>query len=365
MHALLPAPDPPYHRLALTHRLGPYAGWRPVVELVVVGTLSFGFMMAFMFAVAGLLYLADYPLPASGDVFELPESDPALKLVLYGGLGAMLPAPFIAARVTGRRPRALWSADNRFRWGLFGRAALIVAAFLITTSLIDATLSPTISLPHPNEHTLAVLLVVAVFTPLQCAAEEVVFRGALPQIFGAWVRQPWLGYLPSIPIFVVGHDYDPAGLFLIGLFAVFASVMVHRTGGLEVAIAFHIGNNLSVEWYEMVGLAEVDILERPSMILLSELSTWVLFGILLAVFWNYAPPGPDPAPQQARHARHARRDLPPYQAQLAAQQAAQQFPPQPQIPPPSPMPPPPQPLRQVTQEKPGRHRRPEGSPWPY
>nr|VDG63077.1 CAAX amino terminal protease self- immunity [Streptococcus thermophilus] len=288
----------PYHRLARTYRLGKYTPWHPFMELILVTVFSLVFMFAFMIAIGVVLFAANYPISESVSLVEIDESDPAVKLLFYGSLGAMIPAPFLAARITGRRPRALWSVVNRFRWGLFGRAALIIAAFHIVTAILDAAVAPGSSLPDFDERTLTTLLVVAAYTPLQCAAEELIYRGSLPQIFGAWIRQPWLAYLLPIPFFVMAHDYDPVGLFFVALFAGFASILVHRTGGLEVAIAYHIGNNVSVEWFELIGFADLDVVDRPSMIFVSELSSWVLFGILLAVFWNYSPPTPEPAPMR-------------------------------------------------------------------
>lgn len=294
----------PYHRLARTHRLGKYTPWHPFIELILLTAFSFALMLAFILVVGFALVAVDYPLPLRGTFEELDESDPAMKFLLYGSLAAMIPAPFLAARITGRRPRALWSVDNRFRWGLFGRAALVVATFHIVTSLLDAVFASTGTfLPDFDERSLIILLIVAAYTPLQCAAEEIIYRGALPQIVGAWIRKPWLAYLLPIPFFVLAHDYDPAGLFFVAIFAVFASILVHRTGGLEVAIAFHAGNNMSVEWYALMGI-DADIRERPSLIFISELSTWVLFAILLIVFWNFSPPAREPAPARPQPGVH-------------------------------------------------------------
>lgn len=330
----------PYHRLARTHRLGKYTPWHPFIELILLTAFSFALMLAFILVVGFALVAVDYPLPLRGTFEELDESDPAMKFLLYGSLAAMIPAPFLAARITGRRPRALWSVDNRFRWGLFGRAALVVAAFHILTLILDAVFAPDGTLLSEfDERALIILLIVAAYTPLQCAAEEIIYRGALPQIVGAWIRQPWLAYLLPIPFFVLAHDYDPAGLFFVAIFAVFASILVHRTGGLEVAIAFHAGNNMSVEWYALMGI-DADITERPSLIFISELSTWVLFAILLIVFWNYSQPAREPAPVRPQPGVHypavAPPPYPPYPPPPPHSALPGQLPPHPLPPPPYP-----------------------------
>lgn len=338
-----------YHRLARVHRFGPYTWWRPVAELAILGALSTGLMMAWMFLVGGVLHVADYPVPGGGDLFDLDDGDPAAQLMLYGGLAAMLPAPFLAARITGRRLRALWSVANRFRWNLFGKAAAVIVAYWTVMTLTDATIasSATGPNPHPLNETLIVsILVLVVCLPLQCAAEEAIFRGAFPQIFGAWIRSPWLAYIPGIPFFVFGHEYDIYGLIIIAIFSVFCCILVHRTGGLEVAIAFHIGNNIAVEYSVFTDTISVDFADRPSLLLTAELSNWILFGILLAVFRKESPQ------HQHRVLMHYRSQPHPGQHHLSQHPYPGQF-----------QQPVPYPGGPGQQE--GRHRRPENQPWEY
>lgn len=89
-------------------------------------------------------------------------------------------------------------------------------------------------------------------TPLQCAAEELVFRGYLVQALGRLLRQPVALAVLSAVIFTLPHLYNPevaayglaimaANYFVMGLFL--ASVAL-RDGRLELAIGAHAGNNL-------------------------------------------------------------------------------------------------------------------------
>lgn len=96
------------------------------------------------------------------------------------------------------------------------------------------------------------LVAALLLTPLQCAAEELVFRGYLVQAMGRWLRQPVALALLSSIIFTIPHLYNPeiaayglaimaANYFVMGLFL--ASVAL-RDGRLELAIGAHAGNNL-------------------------------------------------------------------------------------------------------------------------
>jgi uncharacterized protein len=89
-------------------------------------------------------------------------------------------------------------------------------------------------------------------TPLQCAAEELVFRGYLVQAMGRLLRHPAVLAVLSSAVFTLPHLYNPeaaaygmaimaANYFVMGLFL--ASVAL-RDGRLELAIGAHAGNNL-------------------------------------------------------------------------------------------------------------------------
>lgn len=85
---------------------------------------------------------------------------------------------------------------------------------------------------------------ILVLGPLQCAAEEYVFRGLPQQALGTWLRSPLWGILLPIPLFILGHGYDWAGQVAIGAFALATGFLVWKSGGLELAILAHTANNI-------------------------------------------------------------------------------------------------------------------------
>ena len=108
--------------------------------------------------------------------------------------------------------------------------------------------------PSENPMLWASLAVILLVVPLQAAAEEYVFRGYLQQAIGRWLRHPAFAILLPVPLFVLGHLYDPLGQAAVGLFAVVAGWLTWRTGGLEAAIALHVVNNLSAFLLALAGL---------------------------------------------------------------------------------------------------------------
>ena len=103
----------------------------------------------------------------------------------------------------------------------------------------------------PGAEFLSYLPVVLLFTPLQCLAEELFFRGYLLQALGKWVRNIWFASALNGFIFMLPHLFNPEvsygvlpmAICYFGIGFILALVTL-RTNGLEVAIGVHVANNL-------------------------------------------------------------------------------------------------------------------------
>lgn len=254
-------PETPYHLLGRTHRLpvgsvqrgerAPALGatpprpawWRPLVELV----LALALLTVLTSAATGLFYLYEqvaHPQTSAFDEFSVADH-PYLALATFIGWVAAIPAGFIAARITGRDPRALWSVELRFRWRYFGLALLPALIFLgaegiygiITADHSTATFTPT------NIAALAVILAMA---PLQSLSEELFFRGSLVHITGQWLSPAWIAYLLPLLFFLSGHHYGWQGMVGVTVFAFCAVFLTYSTRGIEAAAAVHaVGNTFT------------------------------------------------------------------------------------------------------------------------
>jgi membrane protease YdiL (CAAX protease family) len=149
--------------------------------------------------------------------------------------------------------------------------------------------------------------VLAVFVPVQAAAEEYVFRGWLTQAVGAFVRSPWFAVLPQAVLFAAAHGWGTTWGF-IGLlvFGVVAGWLTIRTGGLEAAVALHVLNNL-VAFGTLAAVvdgltSEETAADSPWPLALADVATTLMYAAL--VLWlarrhhpqRLAPPAPPPAP---------------------------------------------------------------------
>ena len=164
-------------------------------------------------------------------------------------LGLAIPLSGLAGWVVfGQRPRWISSIAGGFRWGLFGRFALICAPLLLASFGIDLAISGVPELAW-NPDSLFLIVVILLTTPFQAAGEEYGVRGLLARSIGSWFGSSRVGLLVAMTItslvFMGLHAAEDPWLngyyFAVG---VVCSLLVWRTGGLEAAVALHVCNNM-------------------------------------------------------------------------------------------------------------------------
>ncbi len=151
--------------------------------------------------------------------------------------------------VFGQRPGWLSSITGRFRWGLFGRFALISAAVLAVSLVVQLAVSGGVEGLAWNGDSLFLIVIILLTTPFQAAGEEYALRGLATRAVGSWFSSRRVGLVVATVVtagaFMALHVAEDVWLnaFYL-LFAVLASLLVWRTGGLEAAVALHVANNL-------------------------------------------------------------------------------------------------------------------------
>ncbi|MFF0989276.1 CPBP family intramembrane glutamic endopeptidase [Kocuria nitroreducens] len=265
----------PYHRLG--HADPDHRWWKPLVELLLFGafylvlTIVFGIVWAVgLMAVRGEEALDEVFLGGT----ELDIMDPAIFFMLFFSLVLMIPALLAARAIMGPRPLGLLlSVTGRLRWAFLGRCLLVALAIYVVghaaAALAEYALLGSLTAPQPVEGFWWLIAMIVLVVPLQCAAEELVFRGYLMQTVGRWLRRPVFAILLPVPLFTFGHLYDTWGLLAVAVMAVVAGYLTWRTGGLEAAIALHVVNNVIATLFGALGLSDPD----------AEESTWVALAI--------------------------------------------------------------------------------------
>lgn len=282
-----------FHRLVFARRRSGW--WTPLL----VGALGIAFYAALLGIVFVVILVAALVDPAFGNTlltldvaiaFDL--TDPFMLAIMLGTIILMLPAYVLASLiVNGRRVGYISSAMGRLRWGwmlLCGAAA--IAIFVVVTALSmllpgDAGSLDEVVQPADNPQLWVSLILLLLLVPLQSAAEEYVFRGYLQQAIGRWLRHPLFAILLPVPLFVLGHLYDPLGQLSVGVFAVVAGWLTWRTGGLEAAIALHVVNNLLAFLMALAGQSDVNASD-PGMASFA-VSAVVIVGYAGVVEWLF------------------------------------------------------------------------------
>lgn len=263
------------------------AWWRPLVEFVVVLVLFFGIFAA-MIALFDAADQAFNPaVKAMGD-FEFVDT-PWLALAAGSIPAANIPAAFLAARIRGRRPAALWSTEHHFRWRIFGLALMPALVFFGAELAFSVARAPeNATAASDGGFTLArfgALCILIALIPLQALSEELVFRGSLVQVVGQWTRSPWVAYLVPALLFVSVHNYDWRGQLSVLTFALCGAFLTWSTGGLEASLAVHaVANTLSFVTdpfhVYVAGLAEATVVDVVASINATVLATAAIWWLV-------------------------------------------------------------------------------------
>lgn len=280
------APErPDYHRIARTQ--ANYRWWRPLITAV-VAVASYAAMMLLLFATVAIVVLINPQIETSVDLLSLDTDmyNPYHFMGTMVTLIPMIPAVMLGV-AAGRRPvGTLLSVAGRLRWRVLGRSLAICLGVYLAGQLFFLALAwfegePVAPTWHPYSWWL--ILGALLIVPFQAAAEEFAFRALPMQVFGAWLRNPFWGILLPLPLFVVAHDYNAAGLLGVAAFALAAGVLVWRTGGIEAAIALHVVNNSLVFAFGAVGWLDLNFPE--STILDTLASTAILAVCTVLILW--------------------------------------------------------------------------------
>lgn len=219
--------------------------------LVVAILVAAGVTLAIMLAAGALPAIADLPTDTASLGSFAGDWAPLALLALNLMLVPMLPAVLIAQRATsGVRTGYTHSVTGRFRWGWCLRVtAWMVPLWLALLALTALLEHPTTGSPLPWGTRAALLGVILLTTPLQCAAEEYAFRGWLMQNVGAYFSSRVLAFAvptaASIVLFCLAHGTTDFWLLLpLATVALVGCFLTSRTGGLEAAVAIHVVNNV-------------------------------------------------------------------------------------------------------------------------
>lgn len=226
--------------------------------------------------VLGVIFVAVFWVGGGGYVYalvlEIPFGVVSEFVALNASILMLLAAVIIAVAVLHRRP---WLTLVTPGPAIDGRRIALGGAvwglLLISGAILE-------SLMYPGRYVwtaewsqwLPFVVAALLLTPLQCLAEELMFRGYLVQALSRLSRQPLILAVASSVLFTLPHLYNPEvvayGFWIMAAnyfaMALFLATVALRDGRLELAIGAHTANNLLLA----LGVNYADsVFETPSL----------------------------------------------------------------------------------------------------
>ena len=209
------------------------------------------YLAGFVFIVGGFVLLGALIFGFGPDL-DAVAGDPWLAQYLALNVPFLPLIPLILLVVWawhGRSPRSIATAAPRFGWGRAAIAFAACGAPLLAVSLLVG--DDTAPADNGAAWMLRILPFLVLFTPIQAAAEEILFRGYLLQATASFTRSRMVILAVNAALFAAVHGINPEALAnpvaaLLG-FAIWGAGLAWialRDRGLELVIGAHVANNL-------------------------------------------------------------------------------------------------------------------------
>ena len=238
------AGKPAYDYITFPRQFLTYRWFKPLLVLA----LAFVFMLVFQIA---LMIAAGVWAGDLGFVLNLSERYEDMDvytgpgaLFELGAIAVMLPALALAALIVRDRPFSSYSSSRGgWSWGAFFKCLGVAVVVMGLSTIVDLSIPGHMEENIVSRFTLEGVALCVVLIPLQCVAEEYVFRGFIMQTVGSWFKLPVVGLVVSAVAFAAGHPYNDIGVVLIFFNGIIWGVVAWVTKGLEATSAVHIVNN--------------------------------------------------------------------------------------------------------------------------
>lgn len=235
-----------------------YRWYRPIITSILFVAIYILLCIALLFGVSrwqGGDLSAVYAMIKDGyDSFDAYTTLGAI--ISLGSVALMIPALAIANKIAGGRTfKSYESSRGGWNFGIFFKCLLLAFLFVAIPIAVDEIfIEPGAGVFRFTKEGLILLTILG---PMQCIAEEYVFRGLLMQTFGSWFRFPPLAILLSSAAFAAMHPYNKLGVIDIFITGMTFCIITWLSHGIEASSAMHIANNMAVFYCVGAGYGEI------------------------------------------------------------------------------------------------------------
>ncbi len=218
-----------------------YKWYKPILVFI-IGLIIYILLQLVVIIFIGAIYGTNTLNMVMSGGYETVDSSDAGFYISYLSVIIFAPALYISSRIVKDRPFSSYSSSRgKWDWKLYFKCLIIPFILYLIVSIVDILISGKTG--HSNV-TLVALILSLIFIPLQCIAEEHVFRGLIMQTLGSWFNIPILAVIIQAIIFAMTHPYNIVGVISIFISGLVFGFLAWKTNGLEASSALHTINNL-------------------------------------------------------------------------------------------------------------------------
>ena len=248
-------PVPEHEYPTYPRRFISYRWFKPLLAGLLFSVLYLGANVAIVLAGAINQGGLESVMNIAGSYDNMDVSSAPGILLNLGTLAIAIPLLALTALIVRDRPFSSYSsARGGWDWGLFGRMMLLALVICGVPNLVWILLDHE---PLNNQFTIATFLLLTVMGPLQCIAEEYMFRGLIMQTFGGWFRLPAAAVILQALIFMAMHPYNLTGKLTILATGCMMGLMAWISRGIEASSAIHIVNNMVAFYADGLGIGAI------------------------------------------------------------------------------------------------------------
>lgn len=232
-----------------------YKWYKPLL-VIVLGVIMFFVCQIILVLIFGAIYGENVIGGIMSGGYETLNTSDASVYFSYLSIALFLPIIYIASKIVRDRPFSSYaSSRGGWNWKLYFKCLLIPFVIYLAYSAISYFISKDPG--SKSQVSLIAMVLSLILIPLQCIAEEYVFRGVLMQTFGAWFKIPILAIIIQAIIFAIGHSYNSLGVITVGISGIAYGLLSWRANGLEASAAVHSINNLFGFYVVALGIGSI------------------------------------------------------------------------------------------------------------
>lgn len=202
-------------------------------------------------------------------------------LATLGSIAAAIPALMLAAAIIKDRPFSSYtSSRGGWNWKIF---FIMLVPALIIIGIPGVILTLRENGDHVVRFTVVGFIILTILGPLQCVAEEYIFRGLIMQTVGSWFRLPIIGIIVQVIVFAVLHPYNIWGVLSVSVTGLCFGIIAYLTKGLETSSAVHIVNNMIAFYMTGFGLGKIETNVNPTDLIFNAIALPIYIVVIIII----------------------------------------------------------------------------------